>query len=46
MDVENNLEPVQHAIPASSIQSSVPKSTITKKNVKGKKGVSDCIICL
>ena len=31
---------VQHAVPASSIQSSVPKSTITKRNVKHKKGVS------
>ena len=31
---------VQHAIPASSIQSNIPKSIITKKNPKAKKGVS------
>ncbi|CAK8683387.1 unnamed protein product [Clavelina lepadiformis] len=36
---DNLIAPVQHAVPASSIQSSVPKSTITKRNVKAKKGL-------
>ena len=41
MDADNNYsEPVQHAIPASSIHPSLPKSTITKRNIKAKKGVS------
>jgi len=32
--------PTVHAVPASLIQSNVPKSTILKKNAKAKKGVS------
>ena len=39
MSFQSDVE-VQHAIPASLIQSSVPKSIITKKNTKAKKGVS------
>ena len=37
----NNDSGVQHAVPASSIQSSIPKSTITKRNTNAKKGVSN-----